>query len=120
MKVRFVIDTILVDVPGGIDYKPIGVWAVDGERPPTGFDFKYLPGNPEREEFANIVAERIVEIGAPTLPDGFLVYHQASYPSHIGTFGGIFVGDYPSVPACCDSVLQLIEQNKLSTLGVGT
>lgn len=117
MRVKYIIDAVLVDETGGdIGWKPIGVWAICPDDLSASFDWKYLPGNEAREEFADQVATRLVERDVRVLPEDFLEYHQSSYSSYIGQFIGPFEAEFANMPACCQAILGKILKGELGSL----
>ncbi len=114
MKVRYMIDALLVDdASGSLTWKPVGVWAVEVDASTIAFEWKYLPGNPEREAEADRIATALVESGVDRLPDDFLEYHKDAYNSYTGQFYGPFDGEYANLPACCDEVIAKISSGEI-------
>lgn len=109
MRVKYLIDALLVDdIAGGLTWKPVGVWAVEIGATSLAFEWKYLPGNPEREAEADRIATALVENGMAVIPADFLEYHKEAYNSYTGQFYGPFEGEFVNLPACCEEELNKI------------
>ena len=110
MKLRYMIDSIVVDRQAAIpEYVPVGVW-VQGPGPGLDIEMYYLDRGPhglaERRDEAAWVVNRLVEAGATSLPVDFLKYHRLSRSPYDGVFSQITESDeYPSLDACGPAVL---------------
>lgn len=110
MKLRYMIDSIVVDRQAAIpEYVPVGVW-VQGPGPGLDIEMYYLDRGPhglaERRDEAAWVVNRLVEAGATSLPVDFLKYHRLSRSPYDGVFSEITESDeYPSLDACGTAVL---------------
>ena len=117
MKIKYLIDALLVDdISNSLTWKPIGVWAVEVGSTSIAFDWKYLPGNPEREAETDRIATALVESEVRQLPDDFLEYHQSAYNSYTGQFYGPFEVEYANLPDCCQAILGKILKGELGSL----
>jgi hypothetical protein len=86
-------------------YEPIGVW-VQGPGPGLDLVIEYLPGNPEAQEDADWIINRLVENVIKNLPDDFLKYHQATLSPYMGMRGPVIEkDDFPSAEALAASTL---------------
>jgi hypothetical protein len=114
MKLRYVIDSILVDPKAAIpEYRPAGVW-VQGPGPGLDIEMFYPDSTrgdiQDRREQADWVINRLVESGVLTLPDDFLEYHRQSRSPYDGAFSGpVETEKYPSITACGLAVLQSLK-----------
>ncbi len=114
MKLRYMIDSILVDPKAAVpEYRPVGVW-VQGPGPGLDIEMFYPDSSDSkifnRKEAADWVVNRLVENGVKTLPDDFLEYHRQQRPPYDGTFSKIFeTAEYPSINACGLAVLQSLK-----------
>ena len=114
MKLRYVIDSILVDPKAAVpEYRPVGVWV---QGPGPGLDIEmFYPNNSrgdiqDRREQAHWIINRLVESDALTIPDDFLEYHRQSRSPYDGVFSEqVETGEYPSVNACGLAVLQFLK-----------
>ena len=110
MKLRYMIDSILVDRRASIpEYVPVGVW-VQGPGPGLDVEMYYLDRGPnglaDRKNEAAWVVNRLVEAGATSLLADFLEYHRLSRSPYNGVFSEITeTGEYPSLDACGKAVL---------------
>jgi hypothetical protein len=110
MKLRFMIDSILVDRRASIpEYVPVGVW-VQGPGPGLDLEMYYLDRGPnglaDRKDEAAWVVNRLVEAEATSLPADFLEYHRLSRTPYDGVFSEIAeIDEYPSLDACGKAVL---------------
>ncbi|MGI6459930.1 MAG: hypothetical protein ACOX5J_07510 [Candidatus Hydrogenedentales bacterium] len=110
MKLRYMIDSILVDRKASIpEYVPVGVW-VQGPGPGLDLEMYYLNRGPnglvDRKDEAAWVVNRLVEAGATSLPADFLEYHRLSRTPYDGVFSEITeTEEYPSLDACGKAVL---------------
>lgn len=63
-------------------------------------------GLADRKDEAAWVVNRLVEVGATSLPADFLEYHRLSRSPYDGVFSEITeTGEYPSLDACGKAVL---------------
>jgi hypothetical protein len=110
MKLRYMIDSILVDRRASVpEYLPVGVW-VQGPGPGLDVEMYYLDRGPDglvdRKDEAAWVVNRLVEAGATSLPADFLEYHRLSRSPYDGVFSEIAeIDEYPSLDACGKAVL---------------
>jgi hypothetical protein len=87
-------------------YEPIGVW-VQGPGPGLDLVIEYLPGNPEAQEDADWIINRLVENGVKLLPEDFLEYHQASFSPYCGIRGPVIeTEEFASLEVCATNVLK--------------
>jgi len=105
MKLRYMIDSILVDRRASVpEYVPVGVW-VQGPGPGLDVEMYYLDRGPhglaDCKDEAAWVVNRLVEAVATSLPADFLEYHRLSRSPYDGVFSEITETDeYPSIDAC--------------------
>ena len=88
MKLRYMIEYALRDRLRDPHYEPIGVW-VQGPGPGLDLVIEYLPGNPEAQEEADWIINRLVENGIKSLPEDFLEYHKSTLSSYRGMHGQV-------------------------------
>ncbi|MBC8394972.1 MAG: hypothetical protein H8E17_20685 [Deltaproteobacteria bacterium] len=111
MKLRYMIDSILIDPKAAApEYRPVGVWV---QGPGPGLDIEMFYPNSsrgdiqDRREQAEWVINRLVENDVLTLPDDFLEYHRQSRSPYDGVFSEqIDTEEYSSITACGFAVLQ--------------
>jgi len=105
MKLRYMIEYVLRDRIREPRYDPVGVW-VQGPGPGLDLVIEFLPGNADAREEAEWIINRLVENDIRTLPEDFLVYHQATLSPYCGMRGPVVETDeYPSVHACTSAIL---------------
>ena len=105
LKLRYMIEYALRDRLRDPHYEPIGVW-VQGPGPGLDVIIEYFPGNPEAQEEADWIINRLVESGIKNIPDDFLEYHQATLSPYRGMRGSeIEVDEFPSSEACAQAIL---------------
>lgn len=115
MKIRYMIDCILVNEGDASSYQPVGVWV---QGPGLGLDVEMFyidkddPAVEARRDAALWVINRLVENDIAVLPDDFLDFHRQSRSPYDGTFLNIITTEeYGSIVECGKRVLQQI-QNK--------
>jgi len=87
-------------------YEPIGVW-VQGPGPGHDLVIEYLPGNPEAQEEADWIINRLVENGIKSLPEDFLEYHQRMLSPYRGVRDPVIeTQDYFSSEECARSLIE--------------
>ena len=117
MKLRYMIDSILVDRRASVpEYVPVGVW-VQGPGPGLEVEMYYLDRGPDglvdRRDEADWVVNRLVEAGVTSLPVDFLEYHRLSRSPYDGVFSEITeTNDYPSLDACGKVILARLKTSR--------
>jgi len=104
LKLRYMIEYALRDRLHDPHYKPIGVW-VQGPGPGLDLVIEYLPGNPEAQEEADWIINRMVENGVKSLPEDFLEYHRATLSPYHGMRGPVIEDEeFTSAEACARAI----------------
>jgi hypothetical protein len=105
MNLHYMIEYALRDRLRNPHYEPIGVW-VQGPGPGLDLVIEYLPGNPEAQEEADWIINRLVENGIKSLPEDFLEYHRTTLPPYRCMMGSeIEVDEFPTSEVCAKSIL---------------
>ena len=108
MKLRYMIEYALRDRLRDPHYEPIGVW-VQGPGPGLDLVIEYLPGNPEAQEEADWIINRLVENDIKSLPEGFLEYHRSTMSPYRGMRGEIVeTEEYATAEECAKTVCRII------------
>lgn len=106
MRLRYMIEYALRDRQRDPHYEPIGVW-VQGPGPGLDLVIEYLPGNPEAQEEADWIINRLVENEVKSLPEDFLEYHRKTLSPYRGMRGPeIEFDEFPSSELFAQVILQ--------------